>query len=132
MNLEVRPVTSPDLAKVASRLPVGRLYANGTGFVPNVRQSLYTEVIAALAGDFRTARDRAIPPVEPRGLPRSWDEVGPGHLVLAQETLEYGWWEAVVLARAGDMFTLRYRDYPELPTFVRHRAAIGLMWPPAE
>jgi hypothetical protein len=32
----------------------------------------------------------------------------------------------------GDMFTLRFRDYPKLPKFVRHRAAIALMSPPAE
>jgi hypothetical protein len=42
-----------------------------------------------------------------RGLPRSWDEIGPGHLVIAQESLEYGWWEAIVLDRKGDSFTLQ-------------------------
>jgi hypothetical protein len=52
-------------------------------------------------------------------------------LVLAQETLEYGWWEAIVIARTGDSFTLRYRDHPELPKFVRPRTAIALMSPPA-
>jgi len=119
-------VTSPDIAKVAKRL-----YGNGTGFVPNVRQNLYSDLAVALAADGRATRDMALA-VEPRGLPRSFDEVGPGHLVLAQETLEYGWWEATVLARAGDVFTLKYRDAPEVPTFVRHRSAIALMWPPAE
>ena len=28
------------------------------------------------------------------GLPRTWDEIAPGHLVIAQEALDYGWWEA--------------------------------------
>jgi hypothetical protein len=32
-----------------------------------------------------------------RGLPVSWDEIGPGHLVIAHESLEYGWWEAIVV-----------------------------------
>ena len=45
---------------------------------------------------------------------------------------EYGWWEAIVLARTGDMLTLRFRDYPKLPKFARHRAAVALMSPPAE
>jgi hypothetical protein len=45
------------------------------------------------------------------GLPRTWDEIAPGHLVIAQEALEYGWWEAVVIARNRDMLTLRFRDY---------------------
>ena len=66
------------------------------------------------------------------GLPRTWDEIAPGHLVIAQEALDYGWWEAIVLGRNGDMFTLRFRDYPKLPKFVRHRNAIALMSPPAE
>jgi hypothetical protein len=66
------------------------------------------------------------------GLPRTWDEIAPGHLVIAQEALDYGWWEAVVIGRDGDMFTLRFRDYPKLPKFVRHRNAIALMSPPAE
>jgi hypothetical protein len=51
------------------------------------------------------------------GLPRSWDEIAAGHLVIAQESLDYGWWEAIVIDRKGDTFTLRYRDYPHLPKF---------------
>jgi hypothetical protein len=65
-----------------------------------------------------------------RGLPRSWDDIGPGHLVIAQESLDYGWWEAIVLDRNGDTFTVRYRDYPHLPNFVRHASAVALLYPP--
>ena len=64
-----------------------------------------------------------------RSLPRSWGEIAAGHLVVAQESLEYGWWEAIVLARNGETFTLQYRDYPHLPKFVRHRSGIALMCP---
>jgi len=32
--------------------------------------------------------------------------------VIAQESLEYGWHEAIVLDRKGDTFILQYRDYP--------------------
>jgi hypothetical protein len=32
----------------------------------------------------------------------------PGHLVIARETLEVGWWEAVVVERNGDLVTVRY------------------------
>jgi hypothetical protein len=66
------------------------------------------------------------------GLPRTWDEIAAGHLVIAQETLELGWWEAIAINRRDDMFTLRYRDYPKIPKFIRHRSAIALMSPPAE
>src|SRR5580693_7980999 len=51
MDLEVRTASSEDLAEVAKKLPVGRLYGNGRGFVPNIRQELYSEVVVALSGD---------------------------------------------------------------------------------
>ena len=127
MDLKVYEAVTEDLAALAKKLPVGRLYSNGRGFVPNIRQSLYSEIIVALA-----VEPQADEPPVATGLPRTWDEIAPGHLVIAQETLEYGWWEAIVLARTGDMFTLRFRDYPKLPKFVRHRAAVALMSPPAE
>jgi hypothetical protein len=105
--------------------------------VPNVRQDLYSDLVVALAVEPQAALSRygngdkdGLPAA--RGLPQSWDEIGAGHLVIAQESLDYGWWEAIVLDRKGDTFTLRYRDYPHLPKFVRHRGAIALMSPPTD
>ena len=136
MGLKVYKTTSPDVAEVAKKLPVGQLYATGRAFVPNMRQSLYSDVIVALAAEPQQAAvgpddDKASTPVA-RGLPRTWDEIAPGHLVIAQEAAGYGWWEAIVIGRNDDMFTLRYRDYPKLPKFSRHRSAIGLMSPPSD
>ena len=101
--------------------------------MPNIRQSLYSQIIVALAVEPQAAvgKDQDELPVA-TGLPRTWDEIAPGHLVIAQEALDYGWWEAIVLGRNGNIFTLRFRDYPKLPKFVRHRNAIALMSPPAE
>jgi hypothetical protein len=39
----------------------------------------------------------------------------------------HGWWQAIVIERNGDMLTLRFRDYPKLPKFSRHRAAVVLI-----
>jgi hypothetical protein len=64
-----------------------------------------------------------------RLLPDNWDEIAPGHLVIAQESLANGWWEAIVLDRKDDMLTLRFRDYPRLPKFFRHRTAVALVSP---
>jgi len=133
MGLKVYKTTSPDVAEVAKKLPVGQLYATGRAFVPNMRQSLYSDVIVALAAEPQQAAvgpddDKASTPVA-RGLPGSWDEIAPGHLVIAQESLDYGWWEAIVLDRKDDMLTLRFRDYPRLPKFFRHCTAIALMSP---
>ena len=135
MELKVYQATSEDVAAVAEKLPVGRLYANGRGFVPNIRQDLYSEVLATLALEPQAAlsleNDKDSLPAA-RGLPRTWDEIEPGHLVIAQESLDNGWWEAIVLERKDDVFTLRFRDYPQLPKFFRHRSAIALMNPPGE
>jgi hypothetical protein len=121
-----------EVAELAKKLPLGRLYANGRGLVPNIRQSLYSDLVVALALEGQAALSKngdkdSLPAA--RGLPTSWDDIAPGHLVIAQESLEYGWWEAIVLDRKGDSFTLRYRDYPHLPKFVRHRSSIALMCP---
>ena len=100
--------------------------------MPNIRQSLYSQIVVALALEPQAAVGTQDELPVATGLPRTWEEIAPGHLVIAQEALDYGWWEAIVLGRAGDMFTLRFRDYPKLPKFVRHRNAIALMSPPAE
>ena len=135
MGLKVYEASPPDVAEAAKKLPLGRLYANGRGFVPNVRQDLYSDLVVALAVEpqaaVNTAGDKDSLPAA-RDLPRSWDEIAAGHLVIAQESLDYGWWEAIVLDRKGDTFTLRYRDYPHLPSFVRHRSGIALMSPPTD
>ena len=133
MGLEVYKASSPDVAEVAKKLPVGQLYATGRAFVPNVRQTLYSDVLVALSAEPQQAAvgpddHKASTPVA-RGLPGSWEEIAPGHLVIAQESLANGWWEAIVLDRKGDMLTLRFRDYPRLPKFFRHRTAVALMSP---
>jgi hypothetical protein len=132
MDLKVNQATTEDLAALAKKLPEGRLYGNGRGFVPNIRQSLYSEIIVTLAVEPQAAVNKEDELPVATGLPRTWDEIAPGHLVIAQEALDYGWWEAVVIGRNGDMFTLQFRDYPKLPKLVRHRNAIALMSPPAE
>jgi hypothetical protein len=128
MDLRVYEARTEELAALAKKLPIGRLYSNGKGFVPNVKQSLYSQVVVALAVEPQAAigKDQDDLPGA-TGLPKNWEEIAPGHLVIAQEALEYGWWEAVVLERNGDMLKLRFRDFPKLPKFSRHRAAVALI-----
>jgi hypothetical protein len=133
MGFKVYEASSEDVAEIAKKLPLGRLYANGRGFVPNIRQSLYSDLVVVLGQEPDAALSRNgndLPAA--LGLPRSWDEIAAGHLVIAQEALEYGWWEAIVLDRQGDSFILQYRDYPHLPKFVRHRSGIAMMSPSAD
>ena len=135
MGFKAYEASPEDVAEYAKQLPLGRLYANGRGFVPNIRQSLYSDLVVNLGQEPQAALSKngdkdSLPAA--RGLPRSWDEIGAGHLVIAQEALEYGWWEAIVLDRQGDTFILQYRDYPHLPKFIRHRTGIAMMSPPTD
>lgn len=118
---------APEVAEIANRLPVGRLYANGRGFVPFVRHQLYATLTAALAaaGEYPAGSDG------PPGLPRSWDKIDVGHLVLASGGAGNGWWEAIVVDVNGDLLTLHWRDFPWEPDFVQHRAAMALIKPTA-
>ena len=53
MGFKVYEASPPDVAEAAKKLPLGRLYANGRGFVPNIRQSLYSDLVVALALESR-------------------------------------------------------------------------------
>ena len=134
MGFNVYEASPPEIAELAKKLPLGRLYANGRGFVPNIRQSLYSDLVVALGLEPQAAvskngdKDR-LPPA--RGLPRSWGDIAAGHLVIAQESAKDGWWEAIVSDRKADSLTLQFRDYPDQPKIVRHRSAIALMSPAA-
>lgn len=136
---------STEFGQVAQKLPAGRLYASGKAFIPAIKEALLTELMTVLRkpGDESEAyrlenrpkkKDGEEPaakcksPITP-GLPRSWEEVDVGHMVLAHEGYEDGWWEAVVVKREDDTLTLQYRDSPKLPTFVRHLNTVALVNP---
>src|SRR5204863_8813697 len=47
MQLQILAITDPRVAEIATRLPVGRIHANGRGFVPYIRRELYATLIEA-------------------------------------------------------------------------------------
>ena len=81
--------------------------------MPPVGRILYGKIVEELklAGQpvpdetDQSAADQPAP-----GLPVTWDEIAVGHLVIARDsTVDDGWWEAIVVARDGDMLTLNQR-----------------------
>ncbi|RXH05826.1 hypothetical protein [Bradyrhizobium vignae] len=146
------------VSALGMKLPVGRVYGGGKVvrlFVPNIRRELYDKILEAagpladgepaaerahVAGltsenpqakgetDAATDHVRCISPVT-SGLPRSWEEITVGHMVLAHESPDDGWWEAVVIKREEEILTLRYRDAPKLPKFIRHINTVALVNP---
>jgi hypothetical protein len=156
MSLTACSVNSPALAEIAEKLPVGRMYANGRAFVPNVRRDLYAKLIAAAgtnnggngqgqsdepaqkpaeppAAASQTGHSAAEPaePVVAHGYPRDWNDISIGHLVIASGGATDGWWEAIVIGLEGDMLTMRWRDFPKYPKFAQHRSAVALLKPGA-
>jgi hypothetical protein len=140
LQLQVLASNDPKIADIAARLPVGRVHATGRTFVPFIRRDLYDQLLAA-AADGNLHQPPAPPANGTSGnaagsppsrsspkLPRTWQEIGVGDLVVAQQSLEDGWYEAIVLDANGDMFSLRWRDYPRQRQFVRHRLRLGLLY----
>ena len=118
--------------------------------MPNVRRDLYDKLIEATRPATNTGSDiqgtgkPADNPIETsapnsaspapsvaQGYPRDWDDISVGNLVIAQASVEEGWWEAIVIAREGDTLTMRWRDYPGYPKLVQHRTAVALLKPGA-
>jgi len=143
LHLRVLTVANPAVAELAATLPVGRIHASGKGFVPNVRGDLYAKLLAMAGAAAQVTqssgqtpgraqsnggRAKTKKPAQAR-LPKDWDAIAPGHLVVAQESLEDGWYEAIVLEQNGDMFTLRWHEFPRERRFVRHRRNLGLLFP---
>jgi hypothetical protein len=60
--------------------------------------------------------------------PRDWTEIRLDHVVLAREDGPLSqWWEALVISQQDDTFTLRWRDYADLPTITRPRQELALL-----
>jgi hypothetical protein len=129
MHLQFCRAASPAVAEIAQKLPAGRIYSNGRGFVPYVRRDLYAKLLDALAG--REGGSRTGPATASYPLPPNWEQIGIGHLVLALEDPQQaeGWWAAIVVEKAGDMLTLKWRDEPRRPKFMRHRLTVALLDP---
>jgi len=142
LKLHVLPIVGASVSDLAGRIPAGRIHANGRGFVPYIRRDLYAKLVAAAGGSASSAdtptditaigvRINASSSQQNTGgdRPKNWDEIATGHVVVAQDTPTDGWYEAVVVENSGDMFTLRWRDYPRERRITRHRLSLGLLYP---
>jgi hypothetical protein len=140
MQLTVFEVTAPDLEELAKKLKVGRLHARGKAFIPYIKRDLYDRLQAtgnSASNGKKVAAGEDISKKAPAteglpvasGLPKNWDSLAPGHLVLIQESLADGWWECIVMRREDEILTLRFRDYPKVPSFQCHIRAVALTHP---
>jgi hypothetical protein len=137
MGLTALPVASPQQIEVAAKLPVGRLYSSGRGLVPNVRGKLYERLLEAAGGGAPAGQNggKSQKPGGPKSgsspqWPAVWNDIDVGHVVIAQEDdKEFGWSEASVVRKNGDLLTLRWQLPPNKKLFTRHRLNLALMYP---
>src|SRR3954468_8227024 len=125
------------VSALGMKLPVGRVHGTGKIvklFVPNIKRELYDQILeaarlaaehagaeieAGAAGQSEAvkalkdqaaaalAEVRTVSPVT-SGLPRSWESIAVGHMVLVHESPADGWWEATVVKREVEILTLRF------------------------
>ena len=153
MKLQSSQACSEEVANLGMKLPVGRIYARGKAFIPNIKRDLYDKLLAAI-GSCKEEHDHsqiegtvassatpggsvahaptetgAILPPLASGLPQNWESIAAGNMILAHESPGEGWWEAIVISRDDAILTLRYRDYPKAPKFERHVSTVALINP---
>jgi hypothetical protein len=153
MKLQSSQAGSDEVVNVGMKLPVGRIYARGKAFIPNIKRDLYDKLLATLdpardridhsqvegtAASSATPSDGAAKaPTEPAvilpplasGLPQNWESISAGNMILIDAGPGEGWWEAIVISRDDAILTLRYRDYPKVPKFERHVSTVALINP---
>jgi hypothetical protein len=62
-------------------------------------------------------------------IPRCWEDIEPGSVVLAHDQKTEAWFETVVLNAINDVYRLRWRDYSGYPVITRQRHQLGLIHP---
>lgn len=125
MKLDVFETDVPKLQRAFKKLPLGKVYASGWGFVPNVRPNQFNSLLRTIEStEFKEPESPS-----QTNLPSSWDAIAAGHLVLGQaDAATDGWWPAIVESVDGDMLVLQARDFPDAPTVTRHRSSVALLY----
>lgn len=148
MDMALIAVQNDELTAIAKGLPRGKLFDSGKAFVPFVKRTTYDQLATYIDDDYLTtaaarveaaavaasaaAEDyaKASKGEVPARQPEDWSKLLVGDVVLARETAEEGWFEAIVVEQATENgFRLRWRDWPELPSFTRALTDIALLHP---
>jgi hypothetical protein len=150
MKMRVLQVETEEQKEVARQLQPGRVLASGRAFTPFARREVFGKLVEFAQGSEvstnATATETAgndngqgasaqgsggasmsSAATAPKS-PEDWDQIGVGSVVLAEDDPD-GWWECIVIGENGDAVTLKWRDWPRHPTFVRRRTELALLPP---
>lgn len=124
MGLNVYETDDAKICRRLKKLPQGKVYVSGWGFVPTVRQIQFDTLLKTTGAK----KPKAPEPKPQATLPSSWASIGLGDLVLGQaDSAADGWWETTVENIEGDMLLLRACAFPDI-TVTRHRSAVALLY----
>lgn len=125
------------------------MFESGRAFVPFVKRTLYDAIATHLppGNQFPVRAPEDRPPPKPKKgsgtdapesgpkrpephRPTDWDKIEVGSLVLATEGPSEGWFEARVTKISPEgVYTLRWRDWLDVPAFTRKLSRIALLHP---
>ena len=146
--VEVAP-DNDEMHGVAERLPRGRIFSTGRGFVPFVNRAAFDKLATLVEGGITPRAPPAIDaededPVHPladmltadasNAADALWAKVEVGTVVLVAQPDLYGpgWWEGVVVGVEGDDLTIRWMDDASLEPFHISRRGVALRHPGAD
>jgi hypothetical protein len=145
MNFHAVNVGDSELQKVATELPVGKIFVTGKGLVPFVKRDIFDKLAVLIGTDAEVRHEKseaaasetpatgieaqtAAKAANGTGNGDPWDAIVVGAMVLASDG-ENGWFEAIVMSveGKGDELNLRWRDYPQEPRIKCKRRAVGVL-----
>lgn len=140
MDFKLAEIGGDAATAIAKRLPAGKVFPSGKAFMPFVKATLYSELLAAIGEEDDTDADKHDPEEQHEKLapklydftgyrlPPSWGDITLGSLVLAATAPQEGWWEALITEVKDDgLFVLKLRDSPDDPPILRCAHQLGLL-----
>lgn len=136
LGFSVIDLTAETGLGLAAKVPAGRIGGARDNIVPFVSKELYAQITASEMKSQKNGQTQTsagtTTSAEIKGprLPRSWDDIKAGDLVLAQETDPLdGWWQVTIIEANGDLFKLRWPGTGRGRPLQKHRATLGLICP---
>jgi hypothetical protein len=151
MGMAALKTSTDELRDLAGKLPQGKVFASGKAFVPFVKATTFEKIADHLPKSYvwpvRVAKPAVekpkpgkkaaaaadaeqVDPDEGLTIPEGFDKIVFGSLVLACENADQGWFPAhVIQVSADDLYTLRWRDFPDWPVIVRRSQHLALLHP---
>jgi hypothetical protein len=143
MGWRIGVATSAKALELARKLPEGKLFESGKGMVPLAREELFYELAKVLSFNSAWISAGVISGTGTGTIPNSsvvkaadvvWSAIQVGSTVLAFDfgEPEIPLWNAAIvtaISKDGETLTARWRDFPQMKSFVLKAKLVGLLRP---